>query len=351
MGAGVHAIHNYLKTLNVEGVKLKSQNSTNLIAQFPYVIAWGEIYAGHIDQDSVLSQYPYLQTLLRGTLVEQANFRFLPVNERERTVGGYVRILPCYIFEKEIVFHPQKGVFDKFLDFFRVTPSAPPEPVKSHLIIGSSYPEPLLDIVLACGCVLSGDKEQFFQKIRPNLFIALDDDYEFGNEGSDLYSFMLDHDIDSDTSIEIRHARFLYVPAEKRWTEIKNLPVFVPPYIYQAQLLITDNNFLYPEESKVETRRINIGAQTQDELIDIIDFLELTDDTQGENDTANTRERIPDDVKMYVWKRDEGKCVICGSQEKLEFDHIIPFSKGGSNTARNLQLLCEKCNRSKGAKI
>lgn len=56
---------------------------------------------------------------------------------------------------------------------------------------------------------------------------------------------------------------------------------------------------------------------------------------------------ISDDVKEFVWRRDQGKCVKCGSSEKLEFDHIIPFSKGGSNTARNIQLLCEKCNRSK----
>ena len=60
---------------------------------------------------------------------------------------------------------------------------------------------------------------------------------------------------------------------------------------------------------------------------------------------------IPSHVKREVWRRDQGKCVECGSQNRLEYDHIIPVSKGGSNTARNVQLLCEQCNRSKGAKI
>jgi len=40
-----------------------------------------------------------------------------------------------------------------------------------------------------------------------------------------------------------------------------------------------------------------------------------------------------------------------GSNERLEFDHIIPVSKGGSNTARNIELRCEACNRRKGAAI
>jgi len=66
-----------------------------------------------------------------------------------------------------------------------------------------------------------------------------------------------------------------------------------------------------------------------------------------ETDLSGRRKPIPDDVKMFVWQRDSGKCVKCGSRENLEFDHIIPLSKGGSNTARNIQLLCEKCNREK----
>jgi 5-methylcytosine-specific restriction endonuclease McrA len=63
------------------------------------------------------------------------------------------------------------------------------------------------------------------------------------------------------------------------------------------------------------------------------------------------REHIPKNVKMYVWQRDSGRCVTCGSKEKLEYDHIIPLAKGGSNTERNIQLLCERCNRSKGSRI
>ena len=60
---------------------------------------------------------------------------------------------------------------------------------------------------------------------------------------------------------------------------------------------------------------------------------------------------ISQEVKDKVWNRDGGKCVKCGSNENLEFDHIIPFSKGGGNTYRNIQLLCEPCNRTKSNKI
>lgn len=63
------------------------------------------------------------------------------------------------------------------------------------------------------------------------------------------------------------------------------------------------------------------------------------------------RELIPEAVKLFVWQRDGGRCVSCGSQEHLEYDHIIPVARGGSSTERNVQLLCEACNRAKGARI
>jgi hypothetical protein len=63
------------------------------------------------------------------------------------------------------------------------------------------------------------------------------------------------------------------------------------------------------------------------------------------------RGAIPDDVRLFVWQRDKGSCVKCGSRERLEFDHIIPLSAGGSSTERNIQLLCESCNRSKSTTV
>jgi len=61
---------------------------------------------------------------------------------------------------------------------------------------------------------------------------------------------------------------------------------------------------------------------------------------------------IPTDVKMEVWKRDKGKCVLCGSQKNLHFDHVLPFSKGGTSLLLgNIQLLCAKHNLQKGNKL
>jgi hypothetical protein len=61
--------------------------------------------------------------------------------------------------------------------------------------------------------------------------------------------------------------------------------------------------------------------------------------------------RIPQDVKAAVWQRDAGRCAQCGATDYLEYDHVIPFSKGGANTCDNLQLLCRRCNLKKGAAI
>jgi len=63
------------------------------------------------------------------------------------------------------------------------------------------------------------------------------------------------------------------------------------------------------------------------------------------------REPVPEAVRRQVFRRDGGRCVACGSEELLQFDHVIPIALGGASTAENLQLLCAPCNREKGAAL
>ncbi len=94
------------------------------------------------------------------------------------------------------------------------------------------------------------------------------------------------------------------------------------------------------QEIRDNKRKKELREQAMQELQD-----------EGVIEKVHKREPIPQEVQDAVWRRDGGRCVKCGSQENLEFDHIIPFSKGGSNTVRNLQLLCQKCNREKSNHI
>ena len=83
--------------------------------------------------------------------------------------------------------------------------------------------------------------------------------------------------------------------------------------------------------------------------------LELTDESdinQSQEVTLSQTRMIPSHVKMEVWKRDKGQCRECGSKENLHFDHIIPYSLGGSSlVAENIQLLCAKHNLAKKDRI
>jgi hypothetical protein len=71
----------------------------------------------------------------------------------------------------------------------------------------------------------------------------------------------------------------------------------------------------------------------------------------GGNGTESLPEEdrlIPSWVMVEVWKRDHGKCQRCGATSGLHFDHIIPYSKGGSSKdPKNIQILCGRHNLAK----
>ena len=83
--------------------------------------------------------------------------------------------------------------------------------------------------------------------------------------------------------------------------------------------------------------------------------LKLLDDAEHADVEVKNVDRtriIPSPIKLEVWKRDAGKCVKCGSTDNLHFDHIIPYSLGGTSIdAKNIQLLCARHNLQKHDRI
>lgn len=63
---------------------------------------------------------------------------------------------------------------------------------------------------------------------------------------------------------------------------------------------------------------------------------------------------IPRVIQFKVLKRENQICSECGNSvkdEDVEFDHIIPWSKGGATEEYNIRLLCSKCNKKRGNKF
>ena len=83
----------------------------------------------------------------------------------------------------------------------------------------------------------------------------------------------------------------------------------------------------------------------------------LNDLIKWRNSVAGQRALMTSALREEIKKRDNYQCCFCSLGIKdeqhllLEIDHKIPISKGGMTTYDNLQTLCWKCNRKKGANI
>tara|TARA_B100000131_G_C17923193_1_gene535176 strand:+ start:42 stop:752 length:711 start_codon:yes stop_codon:yes gene_type:complete len=84
----------------------------------------------------------------------------------------------------------------------------------------------------------------------------------------------------------------------------------------------------------------------------MLDLIEDTKNTKSSSINKSPGRLIPSEIKVEVYKRDKGRCVECGESSDLHYDHILPYSKGGSSTtSENIQLLCARHNLSKSNKI
>lgn len=123
-----------------------------------------------------------------------------------------------------------------------------------------------------------------------------------------------------------------------------------------------------PEKVRIY-EKLMTGVWSKKGLFELIDYklksdgtrnvylfkLRLSDDQENNEvhkvDLEHSR-LIPSEVKMKVYKRDKGICVLCKSKKNIHFDHDLPFSLGGSSlTEKNIRILCAKCNLAKSNKI
>jgi hypothetical protein len=138
----------------------------------------------------------------------------------------------------------------------------------------------------------------------------------------------------------------LFHAAAKGFQNNENLPERVKVYekirngiwAYNGVFHLIDSWIEYSEGRKVFKFRLELASSQEV-------------DKDQDSDLEHNR-MIPSFVKAEVWKRDGGKCRKCGSTNNLHFDHIIPFSKGGSSlVAENIQLLCARHNLEKSDNI
>ncbi len=189
----------------------------------------------------------------------------------------------------------------------------------------------------------------------------LDEYFSFYQEGYELYALVeaisderIDLLFDERADLEEIDGFDELIELEKRYKNVtdfyddslkpgKSYHPLDPNKFYELHHKILD---------KVSGETIIFFRKDEDSL-DKLDYIWFVSDVKkiDKKRPEIKREPIPQKVKNDVWNRDGGKCVKCDSNENLEFDHIIPFSKGGASTFRNLQLLCEPCNRKKSAKI
>jgi hypothetical protein len=122
------------------------------------------------------------------------------------------------------------------------------------------------------------------------------------------------------------------------WCEQGDLPVFIAR-AQQRQWWWWRNAFYWES-----------GDCGPEEVAALLVMLER-EDRQGIEWELDARlaEPIPEHLKRLVFERDRGRCRVCGSEELIQYGHVVPWSLGGRNEADNVRLLCAGCNRGQAA--
>lgn len=208
----------------------------------------------------------------------------------------------------------------------------------SRAVCDGAQKEPFKYICKYFGIEANEDTLEQFEAIL-NSFEAAED----GKESLKAERSNIILSIEKDVPFLIRKFRYKKLEKQLGFEPVDFSTVYFPRYIFK-----------YTSSGG--------NASTQCDIVMDIDNLNrfvtyLSDKIKFKKSAAGQRALMTSRLRQQIKERDKYTCKSCGisiEQEPhllLEIDHIIPVSKGGSTTESNLQTLCWRCNRSKGAKL
>ena len=176
--------------------------------------------------------------------------------------------------------------------------------------------------------------------------------------------------------VETRAGEIVHFHSPATWREVRMLKNGPKVTDHHGVITLTDNRLLFASPSKSHSttyRRIVSHAGNSDTIqVQVTNkpsttyFLPspspipyavfrsavaMANQTLTTKMEGNSTRHIPRDVRQRVWQRYGGRCAECAATDYLEYDHIIPVAKGGSNSDNNIQLLCRRCNLKKSDHI
>jgi hypothetical protein len=172
--------------------------------------------------------------------------------------------------------------------------------------------------------------------------------------------------------VEVRAGEIVYFHSTATWRQLRMLKSGPKQDDHRGTLTFSDTRLLFASPTKsqsVSYRKIvshrggldRIEVHTEGKPVDTYflpepspityalfrSLVAMANQTKLAHVEGAPSRHIPREIRQRVWLRYGGVCAECGAEQYLEFDHIIPVAKGGSNAEPNVQLLCRRCNLKK----